>query len=221
MLLRGRVDQDPEAAPYNRRIKSQAQPYTLRAAPCLPPKAAPGRIEPAAIAGVRAADLDAVFRRVSLREGRPQGAERHCTCTTALPQGAGPRGGRRLVFRFPGRTSAGAPAWARSRCFCTIMRLRLALSSLKLKPWPFPGRIALRERAARSGEFPGAEARPSCPRSLDLSGHRPVRRGTGRAAREARVRRVRSPICTRFWCVTSRTTQSSIGSICARDPPAP
>ncbi|MGH9560627.1 MAG: hypothetical protein ACRD3S_04155, partial [Terracidiphilus sp.] len=36
------------------------------------------------------------------------------------------------------------------------LRLRLALSSLKLKPWPFPGRIALRERDTRSGEFQGA-----------------------------------------------------------------
>ena len=26
------------------------------------------------------------------------------------------------------------------------LRLRMALSSLKLKPWPFPGRVALRER---------------------------------------------------------------------------
>ncbi len=31
------------------------------------------------------------------------------------------------------------------------MRLQLALSSLKLKVWPFPGRIALRERDARGG----------------------------------------------------------------------
>jgi DNA polymerase-3 subunit epsilon len=36
------------------------------------------------------------------------------------------------------------------------LRVRLALSSLKLKPWPFPGRIALRERDPRSGEFQGA-----------------------------------------------------------------
>ena len=31
------------------------------------------------------------------------------------------------------------------------LRLRLALSSLKLRPWPFPGRIAIRERGAWSG----------------------------------------------------------------------
>lgn len=31
------------------------------------------------------------------------------------------------------------------------VRLHLALSSLKLKPWPFPGRIAIRERGAWSG----------------------------------------------------------------------
>ena len=36
------------------------------------------------------------------------------------------------------------------------LRLRLALSSLKLKPWPFPGRIALRERDPRRGEFQNA-----------------------------------------------------------------
>lgn len=35
------------------------------------------------------------------------------------------------------------------------MRLQLALSSLKLKSWPFPGRIALRERDPRGGEFQG------------------------------------------------------------------
>jgi DNA polymerase-3 subunit epsilon len=31
------------------------------------------------------------------------------------------------------------------------MRLQLALSSVKLKPWPFPGRIALRERDSCGG----------------------------------------------------------------------
>jgi len=31
-------------------------------------------------------------------------------------------------------------------------RLLLALSSLKLKAWPFPGRIALRERDPRGGD---------------------------------------------------------------------
>jgi DNA polymerase III subunit epsilon len=36
------------------------------------------------------------------------------------------------------------------------LRLRLALSSLKLKPWPFPGRIALRERDPRRREFQDA-----------------------------------------------------------------
>ena len=36
------------------------------------------------------------------------------------------------------------------------LRVRLALSSLKLKQWPFPGRIALRERDPRGGEFRGA-----------------------------------------------------------------
>ncbi len=33
-----------------------------------------------------------------------------------------------------------------------MMRLQLALSALKLKTWPFPGRIALRERAP-AGSF--------------------------------------------------------------------
>ncbi|MGB6355113.1 MAG: exonuclease domain-containing protein [Steroidobacteraceae bacterium] len=36
------------------------------------------------------------------------------------------------------------------------LRLRLALSSLKLKAWPFPGRIALRERGPRGHEFQDA-----------------------------------------------------------------
>jgi len=31
------------------------------------------------------------------------------------------------------------------------MRVQLALSALKLKPWPFPGRVALRERDPRGG----------------------------------------------------------------------
>jgi hypothetical protein len=31
------------------------------------------------------------------------------------------------------------------------MRVQLALSSLKLKAWPFPGRIALRERDSCGG----------------------------------------------------------------------
>jgi len=35
------------------------------------------------------------------------------------------------------------------------LRLNLALSSLKLKAWPFPGRIALRERGSADGAFEG------------------------------------------------------------------
>ncbi|HEY0745940.1 MAG TPA: exonuclease domain-containing protein [Steroidobacteraceae bacterium] len=33
------------------------------------------------------------------------------------------------------------------------MRVQMALSALKIKSWPFPGRIALRERAVDGGEF--------------------------------------------------------------------
>ena len=40
------------------------------------------------------------------------------------------------------------------------VRVRLALSPLKLKAWPFPGRIALRERGAASGA--GGEGRLEC-----------------------------------------------------------
>ena len=51
-------------------------------------------------------------------------------------------------------------------------RLQLALSSLKLKAWPFPGRVALRERDARRLRPELYAARGlACPRSLDVPGY--------------------------------------------------
>ncbi len=129
---------------YNRRIKGDANPYTLRlgpqphaavrapraqapapsptarahAAKRLPQKRLPGDrlpairpaskrlpsewlpIEAVAIDAVGPSGTLGVFRSISLREGRPQGAGRYCAGTPAVPQGAGAGGRRRQPVRW-------------------------------------------------------------------------------------------------------------------------
>ncbi len=84
-----------------------------------------------------------VFRGVSFREGCAQGARRHRARTAIVPQGFGHRGERGLMPCLSGRTVQRRLHRARSRSSCTICGCSWRLSSLKLKAWPFPGRIAL------------------------------------------------------------------------------
>ena len=139
---------------YNRRAKNQAHSYTLRAA------AAPGAAiaMPAAaqaIDSVDPADLEQCFgvfhsdKDARKALGDIARAQRLCLKVLGLEDGAGSC----LAYQIGQCRGA---CVGKEPLMLHDLRVRLALSSLKLKPWPFPGRIALRERDPRSGEFQGA-----------------------------------------------------------------
>jgi DNA polymerase III subunit epsilon len=139
---------------YNRRAKHQAHSYTLRAA------AAPGATfaMPAAaqaIDSVDPADLEQCFgvfhsdKDARKALGDIARAQRLCLKVLGLEDGAGSC----LAYQIGQCRGA---CVGKEPLMLHDLRVRLALSSLKLKPWPFPGRIALRERDPRSGEFQGA-----------------------------------------------------------------
>jgi len=141
--------------PYNRRIKSQAHSYTLRGGAVPAAEGRPRPLEAAAIDGVDAADLEQCFgvfhSEKDARKALSDIARAHQLCLKVL----GLEDGAGSCFAFQVGRCKGACV-GKEPLLLHDLRLRLALSSLKLKPWPFPGRIALRECAARSGEFQGA-----------------------------------------------------------------
>ena len=137
---------------YNRRIKSQAYSYTLRGGAAPAAEGRPRPIEAAAIDGVDAADLEECFGVFHSEKDALKAlsdiarARQLCLKVLGLEDGAGSC----LAFQL-GRCKGACVG--KESLLLHDLRLRLALSSLKLKPWPFPGRIALRERAPRHGEF--------------------------------------------------------------------
>ena len=139
---------------YNRRAKSQALSCTLRAAAA--PSAAiamPAAVQP--IDSVDPADLEQCFgvfhsdKDARKALGDIARAQRLCLRVLGLEDGAGSC----LAYQIGQCRGA---CVGKEPLMLHDLRVRLALSSLKLKPWPFPGRIALRERDPRSGEFQGA-----------------------------------------------------------------
>ena len=160
---------------FNRRGKSGAQPHTLRAA-------APGRaatacraaaadraaaarpIEAVDIQAVDLADLTRCFgvfhSQKDARKALCDIARAHQLCLKVLgleddAPGLEEDAGSCVAFQL-GRCKGACVG--REPILLHNMRLQLALSSLKLKAWPFPGRVALRERKARDGGFGGAGA---------------------------------------------------------------
>ena len=175
----------PQKPLFNRRRKPQrANPCTLRlAADAFGPRRC------AAHRRARAGRSRRLFRRVSFREGCAQGARPTLRARSSCASRC-----------WVSRTSEGSCfAYQVGKCkgacvgkeplILHDMRLQLALSSLKLKSWPFPGRIALRERAT------GAETRgTSCTCSIigPISARRAPRRNwpnSAHARRDIALRR--------------------------------
>ena len=135
--------------------RNQAQPYTLRSSAAR--SGCAERMEPVAIAGLEAADLSESFglfrsekdaRRALLDIAR---AQQLCLKVLGFEEGEG------SCFAYQVGKCRGA-CMGKEPLILHKMRLQLALSSLKLKSWPFPGRIALREGDARGGEWQGARS---------------------------------------------------------------
>jgi DNA polymerase III subunit epsilon len=131
---------------FNRRAKSLTPPYTLRAAVRAQP------IEAVTIDGMEPSDLEQCFgvfhSEKDARKALGDIARAQRLCLKVL--GIEDSEGSCLAYQIGQCRGA---CVGKEPLMLHDLRLRLALSSLRLKPWPFPGRIALRERDPRSGEF--------------------------------------------------------------------
>jgi DNA polymerase-3 subunit epsilon len=112
----------------------------------------PERVEPVAIAGIEAADLSQSFGLFHSEKDALKAlmdiarARQLCLRVLGLEEGEG------SCFAHQVGKCRGACV-GKEPLILHQTRVRLALSSLKLKSWPFPGRIGLRERDAPAGEF--------------------------------------------------------------------
>jgi DNA polymerase-3 subunit epsilon len=128
---------------FNRRAQSGAHSHTLRAGVARP-------VEACAIDGMDGADLMQCFgvfhsekdaRKALADIGR---AQQLCLKVLGFEDGGG------SCFAYQVGKCKGACV-GKEPLILHNTRLQLALSSLKLKAWPFPGRIALRECDRRGG----------------------------------------------------------------------
>ncbi len=154
-----------------------------------------------------------------IRKGRAQGADRHRAGHAALPQGARLEESAGSCFALQLGKCRGACA-GKEPLILHAMRLKLALSVAEDQSWPFPGRIALRERASgafladgtRGGEF-------ACARSTGCIWDRRAARRNSRAWARVRHARIRCRCVQDPACAISRIIRSSNGMTCA--PPTP
>jgi DNA polymerase-3 subunit epsilon len=140
---------------YNRRSKGKAQSYTLRAGASQPPAGPPIPVEALPIDGVDLEELTQCFgvfhSEKDARKALTDIARAHQLCLKVL----GLEDGAGSCLAFNVGKCRGA-CMGKEPLVLHHTRLQLALVSLKLKAWPFPGRIALRERAARGFSPDGA-----------------------------------------------------------------
>jgi DNA polymerase III subunit epsilon len=135
---------------YNQRSKSKAQPHTLCGRTSPTPAGQVYRIEAVAIDSVDFADLMQCFgvfhSEKDARKALADIARAHQLClkVMGLEDSAG------SCFAHQVGKCRGA-CLGKEPLILHNTRLQLALSSLKLKSWPFPGRVALRERDSRGG----------------------------------------------------------------------
>jgi len=130
---------------YNRRAKNNEYCYSLCAGKVYP-------VEPRAIEDLQRGDLTQCFgvfhTEKDARKALGDIARAHQLClkVLGLEEGSGSCLGLQ-VGKCKGACLGKEPLVLHN------MRLQMALSSLKLKTWPFPGRVALRERAAHGTEL--------------------------------------------------------------------
>jgi DNA polymerase-3 subunit epsilon len=131
---------------YNRRAKSSAEAHTLRVG-AAPAKGLPLRVEAVRVDVVEPAELSQCFgvfhgeRDARKALGDIAGAQQLCLKVLGIEEGPGSC----VAYQFGKCRGACA---GKEALILHDMRLQMALSSLKLKAWPFPGRVALRERHA-------------------------------------------------------------------------
>jgi DNA polymerase-3 subunit epsilon len=134
---------------YNRRGKGQARSHTLRIAIPTPPAVQSPPVEAVAIEDIDHASLMQCFGVFHSEKDARKAlsdiarAQHLCLKVLGLEDGAG------SCLAFQVGKCRGACV-GKEALILHNTRLQLALSSLKLKTWPFPGRIALREHPRRS-----------------------------------------------------------------------
>jgi DNA polymerase-3 subunit epsilon len=135
---------------FNRRTKNNAQAHTLRVRTPQTPAGQACLVEAVAIDGVEFAELMQCFgvfhSENDARKALSDVARAHALCLKVL----GLEDGAGSCFAYQVGKCKGA-CLGKEPLILHNMRLQLALSSLKLKSWPFPGRVALRERDPRGG----------------------------------------------------------------------
>src|SRR5258708_7465324 len=135
---------------YNQRSKSKAQPHTLHGRTWPTPAGEAYRALAVPIDSVDFADLMQCFgvfhSEKDARKAQSDIARAHQLClkVMGLEDGAG------SCLAYQVGKCRGA-CRGKEPLILHNTRLQLALSSLKLKSWPFPGRVALRERDPRGG----------------------------------------------------------------------
>jgi DNA polymerase-3 subunit epsilon len=143
---------------HNRHPRTWEESFTLRAAAAQPARPSAGRasqLEPAAISELSQGDLARCFGVFHSRQDARKAlidiarAQQLCLKVLGIEDSAG------SCFAFQVGKCKGACV-GKEPLNLHDMRVNLALSSLKLKSWPFPGRIALRERDPWGGTQDGA-----------------------------------------------------------------
>jgi DNA polymerase III subunit epsilon len=146
---------------YNKRVKSQADSFTLKALERT------NGVQLTAIGDLSLAELADCFgvfhSQKDARKALTDIAHAHSLCLKVL----GLEDGNFVKATAPGANIQAEPdagsclAYQVGKCkgacigkeplMLHNVRLQMALSSLKLKPWPFPGRVALQEGGCREG----------------------------------------------------------------------
>ena len=135
---------------FNLRAKPKVRPHTLRPVAMLSAMGESQSVKAVAIDALDLGDLMQCFgvfhSHKDARKALSDIAAAHQLCRKALclEEGAGSCMGVQLG-KCRGACTGKEPLLLHGT------RLKLALASLKLKSWPFPGRIALRERDPRAG----------------------------------------------------------------------
>jgi DNA polymerase-3 subunit epsilon len=134
----------------NPRTKSKAQSYTLRAGTSSASNGETRAVEAVAMDDVELAELTQCFglfhSEKDARRALGDIARAHTLCLKILGLEDGE--GSCLLHQIGKCKGA---CIGKEPLILHSMRVQLALSSLKLKAWPFPGRIAVRERDSRHG----------------------------------------------------------------------
>jgi DNA polymerase-3 subunit epsilon len=137
---------------HNRRLRATAATWTLRLAPV---GEGPARAEIVELDALEAADREEVYGTFKDRKAAKRALDEivraHQLCSRALGLDDAPMDGRSSCFAYQLKRCKGACV-GREPPKLHDIRVRLALAGLRMKPWPYRGRVAIAERDWRGVE---------------------------------------------------------------------